>query len=156
GPQRRHRRGEEVPVRRSGVLHRRHLRRPPGSVVRQGWDDQEGSRRSDPARSAPPEPRRARLRALGVRRQLRWSRSELLAQPGRRDRPQHCSWPVGEGDGDFDKMMPLLYKLGWGVIWRYPNHYNHAHLDLGNRSLGNFNRNPNTSGDLWEKLLKMK
>ena len=57
---------------------------------------------------------------------------------------------------DFDKMMPLLYKLGWGVIWRYPNHYNHAHLDLGNRSLGNFNRNPNTSGDLWEKLLKMK
>src|SRR5699024_2162236 len=57
---------------------------------------------------------------------------------------------------DFDKMMPLLYKLGWGVIWRYPNHYNHAHLDLGNRSLGNFNRNPNTSGDLWEKLIKMK
>src|SRR5699024_12487195 len=31
-----------------------------------------------------------------------------------------------------------------------------AHLDLGNRSQGNFSRNPNTSGDQWEKLLKMQ
>ena len=57
---------------------------------------------------------------------------------------------------DFDRIMPLLYKLGWGVIWRYPNHYGHAHVDIGNRSLGSFNRNPSTSGDLWEQLLKMR
>ena len=57
---------------------------------------------------------------------------------------------------DFDRIMPLLYKLGWGVIWRYPNHYGHAHVDIGNRSLGSFNRNPKTEGDLWEQLLKMK
>lgn len=57
---------------------------------------------------------------------------------------------------DFDKLMPILWKLGWGTIWRYPNHYNHAHVDLGNTALGNFNRNPKTSGDLWEQLLSMK
>lgn len=57
---------------------------------------------------------------------------------------------------DFDRIMPMLYKLGWGTIWRYPNHYGHAHVDIGNRSLGSFNRNPSTSGDLWEKLLSMK
>ena len=57
---------------------------------------------------------------------------------------------------DFDRIMPLLYKLGWGVIWRYPNHYGHAHVDIGNRSLGSFNRNPKTEGDLWEQLLKMR
>ena len=57
---------------------------------------------------------------------------------------------------DFDRIMPLLYKLGWGVIWRAPAHFNHAHVDLGNRSMGSFNRNPSTSGDLWEQLLKMR
>nr|WP_306439967.1 phage tail tape measure protein [Brevibacterium sp. 91QC2O2] len=57
---------------------------------------------------------------------------------------------------DFDRIMPLLYKLGWGVIWRWTGHYNHAHVDLGNRSLGSFNRNPDVSGDLWEKLRGMK
>ena len=57
---------------------------------------------------------------------------------------------------DFDRIMPLLYKLGWGVIWRAPAHFNHAHVDLGNRSMGSFNRNPKTEGDLWEQLLKMR
>ncbi|WP_420733178.1 phage tail tape measure protein [Brevibacterium luteolum] len=53
---------------------------------------------------------------------------------------------------DFDRIMPILHALGWGVIWRYPNHYGHAHVDIGNRSLGSFNRNVKPSGDLWEKL----
>ena len=57
---------------------------------------------------------------------------------------------------DFDRIMPLLYKLGWGVIWRYPNHYNHAHVDLGNRSLGSFNRNPDLTGSAWEMLKSMR
>lgn len=56
----------------------------------------------------------------------------------------------------FDRLMPLLYKLGWGVIWRYPNHYGHAHVDLGKRSLGKFNRNASLSGDLWEQLKGMR
>jgi len=57
---------------------------------------------------------------------------------------------------DFDRIMPLLYKLGWGVIWRYPNHYGHAHVDLGNRSLGSFNRNPDLTGSAWEMLKSMR
>lgn len=38
----------------------------------------------------------------------------------------------------FDKLMPILHGLGWGTIWRYPNHYGHAHVDVGGRKLGNF------------------
>ena len=57
---------------------------------------------------------------------------------------------------DFDQIMPLLHQLGWGVIWRYAGHYNHAHVDLGNRSLGSFNRNAQGSGDLWQKLLGLR
>ncbi|MDK8345426.1 tape measure protein [Brevibacterium sp. UMB1308A] len=40
----------------------------------------------------------------------------------------------------FDQLAPILHNLGWGVIWRYTGHYGHAHVDLGNRSLGSFNR----------------
>lgn len=38
----------------------------------------------------------------------------------------------------FDKLMPILHGLGWGTIWRYPNHYGHAHVDKGGRKLGSF------------------
>lgn len=38
----------------------------------------------------------------------------------------------------FDKLMPILHGMGWGTIWRYPNHYGHAHVDMGGRKLGNF------------------
>lgn len=48
---------------------------------------------------------------------------------------------AGQSKGEmafFDKLMPILHGLGWGTIWRYPNHYNHAHVDIGGRKLGNF------------------
>lgn len=57
---------------------------------------------------------------------------------------------------DFDMIAPILHALGWGVIWRYAGHYNHAHVDIGNRSLGSFNRNVEPGGDLWGKLQGMR
>lgn len=57
---------------------------------------------------------------------------------------------------DFDRIAPILHALGWGVIWRYTGHYNHAHVDLGNRSLGSFNRNVTPGGDLWARLQGMQ
>lgn len=57
---------------------------------------------------------------------------------------------------DFDRIAPILHALGWGVIWRYTGHYGHAHVDLGNRSLGSFNRNVTPGGDLWARLQGMQ
>lgn len=57
---------------------------------------------------------------------------------------------------DFDRIAPILHALGWGVIWRYAGHYGHAHVDIGNRSLGSFNRNVAPGGDLWAKLQGMQ
>ncbi|WP_309132633.1 tape measure protein [Brevibacterium sp.] len=48
---------------------------------------------------------------------------------------------AGQSKGEmafFDKLMPILHGLGWGTIWRYPNHYGHAHVDKGGRKLGSF------------------
>lgn len=48
---------------------------------------------------------------------------------------------AGQSSGEmafFDKLMPILHGLGWGTIWRYPNHFGHAHVDIGGRKLGNF------------------
>lgn len=48
---------------------------------------------------------------------------------------------AGQSKGEmsfFDKLMPVLEGLGWGTIFRYPNHYGHAHVDMGGRKLGNF------------------
>ncbi|MGO3895349.1 tape measure protein [Brevibacterium aurantiacum] len=58
----------------------------------------------------------------------------------------------GQSKGEmafFDKLMPILQGLGWGTIWRYPNHFGHAHVDMGGRKLGNFK-----SGGLGNLLAK--
>lgn len=57
---------------------------------------------------------------------------------------------------DFDQIAPILHALGWGVIWRYTGHYGHAHVDLGRRSLGSFNRNIKPGGDLWARLQSLQ
>ena len=56
----------------------------------------------------------------------------------------------------FDKLAPILHQLGWGVIWRYPGHYGHLHVDLGKRSMGSWNRNGAGSKDLRKALEGMR
>ena len=66
---------------------------------------------------------------------------------------------AGQSAGEqayFDKLAPILHQLGWGVIWRYPGHYGHLHVDLGNRSMGSWNRNAAGSKDLREALAGMR
>ena len=66
---------------------------------------------------------------------------------------------AGQSAGEqayFDKLAPILHQLGWGVIWRYPGHFGHMHVDLGNRSMGSWNRNAAGSKDLREALAGMR
>lgn len=66
---------------------------------------------------------------------------------------------AGQSAGEqayFDALAPILHQLGWGVIWRDTGHYGHMHVDLGNRSMGTWNRNAAVGGDLWEALKGMR
>lgn len=53
----------------------------------------------------------------------------------------------GENDGRFDKLAEQLWKQGFGVQWRAPNHDGHMHVDVGliGRifSYGSYVSNPN-------------